>query len=58
LPTTTTRRTLEELTAHGLAVRTRDKTDDGEEKKAGADLWHLDPEWTEWRTTWAATATP
>src|SRR5262249_34376003 len=58
LPTTAARRTLEELTAHGLAVRTRDKTDDGEEKKTGADLWHLDPEWTEWRTTWAATATP
>ena len=58
LPTTTARRALEELTAHGLAVRTRDKTDNGEEKKGGADLWHLDPEWTEWRTMWDATATP
>jgi hypothetical protein len=56
LPTTTARRALEELTAHGLAVRTRDKTDSGEEKQGGVDLWHLDPEWTGWRAAWAATA--
>jgi hypothetical protein len=55
LPTTTTRRALEELAAHGLAVRTRAKTEDGEEKKGGADLWALDPEWEDWPAKWKAT---
>src|SRR5262249_11261647 len=55
LPTTTARRALEELAAHGLAVRTRDTADGGEEKKAGADLWALDPEWEDWSAKWQAT---
>jgi hypothetical protein len=54
LPTTTTRRALEELAAHGLATRTRDTTVTGEEKKAGADLWALDPEWEDWPAKWRA----
>jgi hypothetical protein len=45
LPTTTARRALEELDAQGLAKRSRGTTDDGEEKKGGADEWTLDPEW-------------
>jgi hypothetical protein len=56
LPTTTARRALEELAAHGLATRTRGHGEDGEEKKGGADLWALDPEWTNWATKWQATA--
>jgi hypothetical protein len=56
LPTTTARRALEDLAAQGLAVRTRGKTDEGQEKKGGADLWQLDPEWTCWHAKWAATA--
>jgi hypothetical protein len=56
LPTTTARRALEELAAHGLAVRSREKDEDGEEKKSGADLWSLDDEWTAWRAKWRATA--
>jgi hypothetical protein len=44
------------LAAQGLAVRTRGKTDEGQEKKGGADLWQLDPEWTCWHAKWAATA--
>jgi hypothetical protein len=55
LPTTTARRALEELVAHGLATRSRKKAKDGEEKEAGADLWALDPEWEEWPAKWAAT---
>jgi hypothetical protein len=55
LPTTTTRRALEDLCAQGLAVRTRGKTDEGEEKKGGADLWQIDPEWAGWHAKWAAT---
>jgi len=58
LPTTTARRALEELAAHGLAVRTRDTAEDGEEKKAGADLWALDPEWEDWPAKWRATVEP
>jgi hypothetical protein len=45
LPTTTTRRILEDLLAQGLAVRERGKDEDGEEKKGGADEWRLDAEW-------------
>jgi hypothetical protein len=45
LPTTTTRRILEDLLAQGLAVRERGKDDAGEEKKGGADEWRLDAEW-------------
>jgi hypothetical protein len=37
LPTTTTRRILEDLLAQGLAVRERGKDEAGEEKKGGAD---------------------
>jgi DNA-binding transcriptional MocR family regulator len=55
LPTTTTRRALEELAAHGLAERSRGETEEGAEKKGGADLWALDPEWTDWPAKWAAT---
>jgi hypothetical protein len=59
LPTTTARRALEDLCAQGLAVRTRGKNDEGEEKKGGADLWQIDPEWAGWRAKWAAgTAVP
>jgi hypothetical protein len=39
LSTTTGRRTLEDLMAHGLAKRERGKKEDGEEKQGGADLW-------------------
>jgi hypothetical protein len=56
LPTTTTRRALEELAAHGLAARSRKKAEDDEEKKGGPDLWSLDPEWEEWAQKWAAGA--
>jgi hypothetical protein len=49
LPTNTGRRALEDLCAQGLAVRTRGKNEAGEEKKGGADLWQIDPEWTDWR---------
>ena len=45
LPTTTTRRILEDLLAQGLAVRKRGKDEAGEEKKGGADEWRLDAEW-------------
>jgi hypothetical protein len=45
LPTTTTRRILEDLLAQGLAVRERGKDEAGEEKKGGADEWRLDAEW-------------
>ena len=55
LPTTTSRRALEELHAHGLAVRTRGTNDDGEEKQGGADLWRIDPEWASWQARWAET---
>jgi hypothetical protein len=55
LPTTTTRRTLEDLAAQGLAVRTRGKTAEGEAKKGGADLWEIDPEWADWNAKWAGT---
>jgi hypothetical protein len=55
LPTTTTRRALEELVAQNLATRSRKKTEDGEEKEGGVDLWALDPEWKHWPATWAAT---
>jgi predicted ArsR family transcriptional regulator len=48
-PTTTTRRALEELVAHGLAVR-----EVGEEKKGGPDLWALHPEWRGWAEKCAA----
>jgi hypothetical protein len=57
LPTITARRALEDLCAQGLAVRTRGKTEKGEEKKGGADLWEVDPEWADWRANWAATLT-
>jgi hypothetical protein len=56
LPTTTTRRALEDLCAQCLAVRTKGKTDEGEEKKGGADLWQIDPEWADWHAKWAASA--
>jgi hypothetical protein len=52
LPSTTARRALEELAAHGLAVRTRGKTEEGEEKQGGADLWAVDSEWSDWREHW------
>ena len=55
LPTNTTRRALEELAAHGLATRTRGKTEEGEEKQGGADLWAVDPEWSDWRERWQRT---
>jgi hypothetical protein len=45
LPTTTTRRILEDLLAQGLAVRERGKDEAGEEKKGGADEWRLDAKW-------------
>ena len=45
LPTTTTRRILEDLLAQGLAVRERGKDEAGEEKKGGADEWRLDAAW-------------
>lgn len=49
LPTVTMRRTLEDLEAQGLAKRERAKDEDsGEEKKGGADLWSVDPQWKEW----------
>jgi len=54
LPTTTTRRALEELAAHGLANRSRNLDDEtGKEKEGGADLWVIDPEWEDWATKWA-----
>ncbi len=56
LPTTTARRALEELAAHSLAVRTRGEDEDGAEKKGGADMWALDPEWEDWPTKWQAFA--
>jgi hypothetical protein len=55
LPTNTVRRALEELLAYGLTVRTRGVKEDGEEKKGGADLWAIDPEWKGWREKWKAT---
>jgi hypothetical protein len=55
LPTGTARRALEELAAHGLAVRSRDTDEDGEEKKAGADKWALDCEWEDWPEKWRGT---
>jgi hypothetical protein len=55
LPTTTARRALEELVAHGLATRSRKENEGGEEKEGGADLWALDPEWGEWPAKWAET---
>jgi hypothetical protein len=45
---------LEDLAAHGLAVRSRGEAEDGKEKKGGADLWALDPEWEDWAKKWAA----
>jgi hypothetical protein len=57
LPTTTTRRALEDLSAHGLAARARALDEDGEEKKGGADLWTVDPDWSDWRQKWQATST-
>ena len=53
LPTTTARRALEEIAAHGLAVRERAKGEDGKEKDGGADLWRVDPEWEDWHAKWA-----
>jgi hypothetical protein len=41
LPTTTTRRTLEDLAAVKLCLRRRSMGDDGEEKQGGADTWTL-----------------
>jgi hypothetical protein len=49
LPTTTARRALEELAAHGLAVRQRGKKGDGKDKEAGPDQWGLAEEWENWR---------
>jgi hypothetical protein len=59
LPTNTTRRILEDITAQRLAVRTcekkgaadeEDMSDDGDGKKRGApaDLWAVHPDWAEW----------
>jgi hypothetical protein len=45
LPTITAKRALEDLTAHGLAIRERPTADDGTEQKGGADRWRLDPSW-------------
>jgi hypothetical protein len=58
LPTTTTRRALEELVAQGLATRSRAKTDNDAEKEGGADLWALDPEWQDWPAYWRQQAGP
>jgi hypothetical protein len=55
LPTTTARRALEEIAAHGLAVRIRPTDEDGEEKKGGPDEWKIAPEWEHWRQRWSAT---
>jgi hypothetical protein len=56
LPTITARRALEDLVAQGLATRSREEDEETrEEKKSGADLWSLDPEWTDWPAKWAAT---
>jgi hypothetical protein len=34
----------------------RGKTEKGEEKKGGADFWHVDPEWADWHEKWRATS--
>jgi hypothetical protein len=47
LPTVTVRRTLEDLAAQGMAVRTRAKGEEGEEKAGGADLWRVHEDWEE-----------
>jgi hypothetical protein len=39
LPTSTTRRALEELVAHGLATRSRKRNEDGSEPEGGPDRW-------------------
>jgi Bifunctional DNA primase/polymerase, N-terminal len=49
LPTTTTRRALEDIAAHGLATRERANGEDGKEKDGGADLWTVGAEWEDWR---------
>lgn len=62
LPTTTTRRVLEDLAAQGLAVRKRGMVveDNSEEagqgteaeKKGGPDLWSVHPYWVDWSAKW------
>jgi hypothetical protein len=54
LPTNTTRRVLEEIAAHGLAVRSHAANATGDEKQGGADLWQLHADWKEWPTKWGA----
>jgi hypothetical protein len=54
LPTNTARRALEEIAAHGLAVRSRAADASGEEKQGGADLWCIDPDWQEWPAKWGS----
>lgn len=55
LPTTTTRRALQDLEAHGLAIRTNAPDDEGDEKAGRADMWAFSPQWLGWPDYWAST---